>query len=64
MNEYEDFSLFSNEFWQAWHKFDLTSKRFIAQLKREYEEEQENGKDFKRINKTQANRNYDGSLRK
>jgi hypothetical protein len=59
----ETYSLFDQEFWDAWQRFDLSSKRFVAQLKREYMEVEENGKVLKRANKVQANRNYDDTLR-
>ena len=58
-----EYSLFDDDFWEAFKKFDETSKKFIAQC---YYEENlkngKNGKDFQGFNKTQANRDYDYSL--
>lgn len=51
-----NYSLFSQEFWSAWQRFDLTSKRFVAQLKREYMEEKENGKSVKEVCEVSPNR--------
>ena len=36
-----EYSLFPPDVWEAWQNFNLTSKRFVAQLKREYMEEEQ-----------------------
>jgi hypothetical protein len=59
-----EYSLFDDEFWEAFKKFDETSKAFIAQCYREGLKNGKNGKDFQEFNKKQANRDYDYSLRK
>lgn len=57
-----EYSLFDADFWQAFKRFDETSKAFIAQCYRE--ELIKNGKDVKGINEIQTNRNNDDTLRK
>ena len=47
------YQLFDNEFWKSWARFDVISKRFIAQLKRDYEEELKNGKSIKELHEVQ-----------
>lgn len=47
-----EYSLFDDDFWQAFKKFDETSKAFIAQC---YREGLKNGKDTKEIRKMRAN---------
>ena len=51
-----EYSLFGKEFWDAWQKFDLASKRFVAQLKREYMEEKENVSSIKKVCEVSPNR--------
>ena len=52
-----EYQIFSDEAWEAWKRFDETSKRFIGQCY--YEENLKHGKDAKRINEVQTNRNND-----
>ncbi len=47
-----EYSLFDDDFWQAFKKFDETSKAFIAQC---YREGLKNGKDTKEIRKMRTN---------
>ena len=47
-----EYSLFDDDFWQAFKKFDETSKAFIAQC---YGEGLKNGKIAKKIRKMRAN---------
>lgn len=46
-----EYSLFDDDFWKAFKKFDETSKAFIAQC---YREGLKNGKDIKEIRKMRA----------
>jgi hypothetical protein len=46
-----EYSLFDDDFWKAFKKFDETSKAFVAQC---YREGLKNGKDTKEICKMRA----------
>lgn len=48
-----EYNLFDDEFWEAFKKFDETSKKFIGQCY--YEENLKNGKGIKEVCKMRAN---------